>query len=65
VRDGVGNAGGSGNGARVKRPAALARVGDDGRGCFYKKYVGGANNVREADVIVMSSGVTNLFYIFY
>jgi hypothetical protein len=25
------------------------------RGCFYKRYIGGANNLREADVIVMSS----------
>jgi hypothetical protein len=31
------------------------------RGCFCKRYIGGANNLREADVIVMSSGVTKLF----
>jgi hypothetical protein len=31
------------------------------RSCFCKKYKGGANNLREADVIVMSSGVTKLF----
>jgi hypothetical protein len=28
------------------------------RGCFCKKYIGGANNLLEADVIVMGSGVT-------
>jgi hypothetical protein len=31
------------------------------RGCFCKRYIGGANNLREADVIVMSSGETKLF----
>jgi hypothetical protein len=31
------------------------------RGCFCKKYIGGANNLREADVIVMSSGAAKLF----
>jgi hypothetical protein len=40
---------------------SVSVVGGWCRGCFCKRYIGGANNLREADVIVMSSGVTKLF----
>jgi hypothetical protein len=41
--------------------ASLPAPRSVGRGCFCKRYIGGANNLREADVIVMSSDVTKLF----
>jgi hypothetical protein len=34
---------------------------ENSRGCFCKRYIGLANNLREADVIVMSRGVAKLF----